>query len=161
MDLLFAKLRYSFPQKAKLIGVVNMHAAVLNAVRDTESSELPRDNEVMKFEMFPPGHDATRIIPNAIIREMLSPKAMIRTSVKAGRRTIWQTMPVIMDLGFLSMSTNVAGLIPSATPNITNANTILSRVEPPFIETLMASMLALNSGLIMKVFRLLSGQIYD
>ena len=85
---MFAKLRYSLPQNAKLIGVVKMQAAVFTAVSETESSEFPRDKDVIKFETLPPGHDATRIIPNAIIGEMKSPHAIIRRSVSAGRRKI-------------------------------------------------------------------------
>ena len=87
MPWLPAKLRYIFPQNAKLRGVVITHAAVLNAVSETDSSELPLDREVMKFEMLPPGHEATRIIPNAIIGEIQCPHIMMRINVSAGRRT--------------------------------------------------------------------------
>ena len=64
-----------------------MQAAVLNAVSDTESSEFPLESDVMKFEMFPPGHDATRIIPSAIIGEIQSPNSITSNNVSAGRRT--------------------------------------------------------------------------
>ena len=67
---------------------MNTQTAVLNAVSETDSSELPRERDVMKLEMFPPGHDATRIIPNAIIGEIHCPMAMIRTRVKAGMNNI-------------------------------------------------------------------------
>jgi hypothetical protein len=106
----------------------------------------------MKLDTFPPGQDATRIIPKAIIGEMKSPHAIIRSKVRAGSRIIWHTIPVMIDFGFVKMSTNVEGLIPSATPNITNARTILRSVEPPFIVTSIASRLAITSGLIMIVF---------
>ena len=125
-----------------------MQAAVLNAVSDTESSELPLEREVMKFEMFPPGQDDTSIIPSAIIGEIQSPHSIMRTNVSAGRRTSWQTIPVRMDFGFFMISTNVAGLMPRATPNITNARTMLRSVEPPFIVTSRASRLRMASGLI-------------
>ena len=49
---------------------------------------------------------------------------------------------IIMDLGFFIISTNVPGLMPSATPNITIANTTLRSVEPPLMVTSMASMLS-------------------
>ena len=66
--------------------------------------------------------------------------------------TSWQSMPVSMDFGFFMMSTNVAGLMPRATPNITNARTTFSSVEPPFIVTFRASRLRIASGLIMNLF---------
>ena len=125
---------------------------MLNAVSDTESSELPLESEVMKFDMFPPGHEATRIIPRANIGEIRFPIVMISTSVRAGRSTSWHTMPVIMDLGFLTMSTNVLGLMPSATPNITSARTMFRRVEPPFIVTLRASISRMICSLIIIKF---------
>ena len=46
------------------------HAAVLKAVSDTESSEFPLEREMMKLDMFPPGHEATSIIHKAIIGEI-------------------------------------------------------------------------------------------
>ena len=61
-------------------------AAVLKAVSDTESSVFPLEREVMKFEMLPPGHDETRIIPKAIIGDIQCPNAMIMHKVSAGRR---------------------------------------------------------------------------
>ena len=125
---------------------------MLNAVSDTESSELPLESDVMKFEMFPPGHDATRIMPRANIGETSFPIAMISTSVRAGRSTSWHTIPVIMDLGFFTMSTNVLGLIPSATPNITSARTTFRRVEPPFIVTFKASISRIICSLIIIKF---------
>ena len=82
-----AKLRYILPQNAKLSGVVKTHAAVLKAVRETDSSEFPLESEVMKFEMFPPGHDATRIIPKAIIGESQCPQTMVSSNVSAGSST--------------------------------------------------------------------------
>ena len=46
-----AKFRYILPQKEKFKGEVNMHTAVLNAVRDTESSVFPLDNDVMTMKV--------------------------------------------------------------------------------------------------------------
>ena len=131
-----------------------MQAAVLNAVRDTESSVLPRESEVMKLEMFPPGQDATRIIPRAIIGDIQFLNVMVRRKVNAGRRIIWQIMPNNIDFGFVNTSTNVLGLIPRATPNITKASTMLIVFIPAsFIFTLIASSCAITSGLISVVFR--------
>jgi hypothetical protein len=130
-----------------------MQAAVLNAVRDTESSVLPRDSDVMKLEMFPPGQEATRIIPNAIIGDIQFLNVIVRRNVSAGSRMSWHITPRKIDCGFLKMSTNVFGLIPSATPNITKANTILMAFMPAsFMFTLIASRCAITSGLISVVF---------
>ena len=76
------------PQKEKLSGVVNMHNAVLMAVSETESSVFPLQRDVMKLEMFPPGHAATRIIPSAIIGDIQFLKVIVRRKVKAGRSII-------------------------------------------------------------------------
>lgn len=130
-----------------------MHAAVFTAVRETDSSVFPLESEVMKFEMFPPGHDATRIIPNAIIGEIHPSNIMVRRNVRPGSRSIWQMMPNTTDFGFINMSMKVLGLIPKATPNITKASTILMAFMPAsFIFTLMASICAITSGLITIVF---------
>ena len=63
-----------------------MHAAVLNAVSDTDNSVFPLEKDVMKFEMLPPGHAATRIIPSAIIGEIQSLSSIVKRNVSAGRR---------------------------------------------------------------------------
>lgn len=52
---------YKPPQNAKLKGVEMGAKAVLNAVSVMDSSELPLDKEVIKFEILPPGHEATNI----------------------------------------------------------------------------------------------------
>ena len=146
---LSANLRYIAPQKEKLIGVVKMQAAVLNAVSETESSVLPLERLVMKFDMLPPGHDATRSIPRAIIGLIHPSNVIVRRNVSAGRSISWQMIPRTTDCGFFMTSMNVLGLIPSATPNITKARTILIAFIPAsFIFTLIASRLAITSGLI-------------
>ena len=119
------------PQNEKLNGVVNTQSAVLMAVSETDNSELPLQSEVMKLEMFPPGHAATRIIPSETIGVRILLNVMQRTNVNAGRRISWQIIPMITDLGFLRMSINVFGLIPSATPNITIARTMFNASIPP------------------------------
>ena len=125
-----------------------MQAAVLNAVSDTDSSVFPLDSDVMKLEMFPPGHDATRIIPNAIIGDIQFLNVIVRRNVSAGRRINWQIIPNMTDLGFLMMSMNVLGLMPKATPNMTKASTMLIAFIPAsFILTLIASRCAITSGL--------------
>ena len=140
MKLFSANLRYRPPQNAKFIGVVKMQAAVLNAVSDTDSSVFPLDREVMKFEMLPPGQDATRSIPRAIIGEIIPFIAIARRSVRQGSSTSWQIIPMMMDFGFCSMLMKVAGLMPSATPNITNARTMFMMFIPvSFMLTFIAS----------------------
>lgn len=74
-----------------------MQAAVLKAVSDTESSVLPLDREVMKLDMFPPGQDATRIIPKAIIGEIQFLNVIVRRKVNAGSSTSWQMIPNMTD----------------------------------------------------------------
>ena len=63
---------------AKLAGVVKMAAVVVTADIDTESSRLPFEIEVMKFDTLPPGHDATKIIPIATIGVMCLWRMTIR-----------------------------------------------------------------------------------
>ena len=130
-------------------GVVNMARAVLMAVRLTDSSMLALESEEIKLEMFPPGQEATRIIPIAIVQVMLSPKARASRKVNRGSSTIWHTKPRITDLGLVKTLMNIFGLMPRATPNITNASTMLMVFIPPaFSVTLMASIAAAVSGLI-------------
>ena len=78
---------YIEPQKKKLNGVTSGANAVVIAVSDTESSIFPLDREDMKFEMFPPGQDATRIIPSATIGVMNGERASATAKVTAGRPT--------------------------------------------------------------------------
>ena len=55
---------------AKLAGVVKMAAVVVTADIDTDNSRFPFEIEVIKFEILPPGHEATNIIPMATIGVM-------------------------------------------------------------------------------------------
>ncbi len=117
------------------------------AVRLTESSTLALAREDMKLEMFPPGQDATRIMPRPIIGEIHRLMRMASRQVKAGSRTNWHVAPRMTDLGFLNTSTNVPGLMPSETPYMTKASTILMVFIPPaFRVTWIWSMAAAVSG---------------
>ena len=78
---------YMDPQKKKLNGVTRGANAVVIAVRDTESSMFPFEREDMKFEMFPPGQDATRIIPSATIGVISGESASATANVTAGSPT--------------------------------------------------------------------------
>ena len=115
----------------KLAGVITTASAVLIAVRDTESSTFALESEDMKLEMFPPGHEATSIIPSAIIGDIALPKPSARRKVNAGSSMNWQTIPRITDFGCLNTSANIFGLIPSATPYITKASTMFIVFIPP------------------------------
>jgi hypothetical protein len=48
-----------------LKGVIKIADKVAKAVRVTDSAVLPFANDDKKFDMLPPGHDATSIKPNA------------------------------------------------------------------------------------------------
>ena len=76
---------YMFPQNEKFSGVLNTHTAVLIAVSETDNSVFPLESEVMKFDMFPPGHDATRIIPSDIMGESQFLNVIVIRNVSAGR----------------------------------------------------------------------------
>ena len=76
---------YIEPQKKKLRGVMKGANAVLIALRVTESSTFPLEREDMKFEMFPPGQDATSSIPKATIGVMKGESASATAKVTAGR----------------------------------------------------------------------------
>ena len=133
-------LLYSEPHTKKLSGVMIGAQAVETAVIDTDSSTLPFDSDEMKFEMLPPGHEATRIIPSAIIGVITGLSASAIAKVTAGRPTHCNNKPVITDLGFINTSLKVCVLIPSATPNITNAKMILTiaiPLSPKLIVTLL------------------------
>ena len=78
---------YIDPQKKKLNGVTRGAKAVVIAVSETDSSMFPLDREDMKFEMFPPGQDATSIIPSATIGVMNGESASATAKVTAGSPT--------------------------------------------------------------------------
>ena len=59
-------------QKKKFAGVITNASKEEKAVSVTESATLPRDKSVKKFDTFPPGQAATRIIPSAIPGEGVS-----------------------------------------------------------------------------------------
>ena len=51
--------------------------------------------------------------------------------VRAGSRMSWHSMPRNTDLGFWKTSTKMWGLMPRATPYITNARMMLMVFMPP------------------------------
>ena len=58
---------YKLPQNCKLNGVIKIAALVANAVRLTLRAVFPPDRWVIKLEIFPPGQEATMIIPRAML----------------------------------------------------------------------------------------------
>lgn len=139
---------YIEPQKKKLNGVTSGAKAVVTAVIEIDNSVLPFDSDEIKFEMLPPGHDATKIIPNAIIGVITGLNAKAMANVTAGRPTHCKMMPTITDLGFLNTSLNVCGLIPSATPNITKAKMMLTIAIPPWPKLIDTAFRASNCSFI-------------
>ena len=124
------------------------------AVRHTDSSIFALASELMKLEILPPGQEATRIMPSAMVHEIHPTLSISKASrnVSSGSRTSWQHTPRMTDLGFWKTSTKVCGLMPSATPYITKARTMLMVFMPPaFIVTLMLSMAASIPGFMVKV----------
>ena len=135
------------PHIQKLNGVIRTARAVLIALSDTDNSMFAFESELMKLEMFPPGHEATRIIPMAMVQLMLLPNANASRHVNMGSRTSWQSIPTKMGLGFLNRFRNVLGLMPSATPYMTKARMMLTVFIPPALSvTEMPSILLISSG---------------
>ena len=59
--------------------------AVVMAVNDTDKAILPFERADKKLEIFPPGQDAIRIIPSAIIGVIKGLNAIATAKVTAGR----------------------------------------------------------------------------
>jgi hypothetical protein len=70
----------------------------------------------MKFDMFPPGQEATRIIPKAILGDGF--KTSINKKVNKGRAKNCDKNPAKIDLGNLNTCKKLVTLNCSATPNI-------------------------------------------
>ncbi len=74
---------------------------VVIAVSETDSTMLPFESDERKFDMLPPGHDATNIIPSAIIGVINLFNANTTANVTAGRANHWRITPVNIDFGLL------------------------------------------------------------
>ena len=122
---------------AKLAGVVKMAAVVVTADIDTESSRLPFEMEVMKFDTLPPGQEPTKIMPIATIGVMCLWKMMMRRKVMAGMMIHWPMTPTRIDFGLRNTSAKVPGLMPSATPYITIARAIFSISIPDLLKLIL------------------------
>ena len=103
-----------------------MAEIVAMAVMLTDNATFPFASEEMKFEIFPPGHEATSIIPNAMVGVMRFLNTMIRMKVVSGRKKNWEKKPTIVALGFRATFLKCSGLISRATPNMIKARVRLS-----------------------------------
>ena len=56
-----------FPQREKFKGVIKTAANVAMAVKLTDKARFPFASDEIKFEIFPPGHAAIRIIPRPTV----------------------------------------------------------------------------------------------
>lgn len=117
------------PQKAKLNGVMNTASPVAMAVRVTLSSALPRERDDMKLEMLPPGHAATSSMPMATVGVMKRLNITTSRKVMAGSATNCESMPTMTGLGERISALNCDAFMPSATPNMMNANTKFSKSD--------------------------------
>jgi hypothetical protein len=124
------KRLYIDPQKKKFKGVTIGEKVVVIAVREIDNATFPFDNDDKKFEILPPGHDAINIIPNAIIGVITGLSNNAIRNVTAGRANHCKNIPRAIDLGFLTTSIIVRGLILNATPNMTKARIIFTIIIP-------------------------------
>ena len=117
-------------KKKKFKGVTIGEKVVVIAVREIDNATFPFDNDDKKFEILPPGHDAINIIPNAIIGVISGLSNNAIRNVTAGRANHCKNTPRAIDLGFLTTSIIVRGLILNATPNMTKARIIFTIIIP-------------------------------
>ena len=92
---------------------------------------LPLAYDDMKFEMLPPGQEATRSMPRATMGVMTLLNANATRSVTKGSAIHCIMQPTMIDFGWRKTSLKVSSLMPSATPNITSAKMMLTRVISP------------------------------
>ena len=123
---MLANWLYMEPQKKKLNGVMTGAIDVVIAVKETDSTVFPFESDVKKLEILPPGHEATNIIPRAIIGVIRGLNARTTANVTAGRANHCSMAPTNIDLGLSTSSLMVRGLMPRATPNITKARMIFT-----------------------------------
>ena len=128
---MLANWLYREPQKKKLNGVMIGAIVVVMAVNETDSTVFPFESEVRKLDILPPGHEATNIMPRAIMGVMKGFNMIVIKKVTAGRATHCSMTPVRIDLGLLIISFSLSGLMPRATPNITKARMMFTMVMPP------------------------------
>jgi hypothetical protein len=95
---------YNPPQIAKFRGVRKVAARVAKAVKLTDNATLAFASDEIKFEIFPPGQAAIKIIPIATdgggLRSSTNPK------VSAGNRINCDPIPRSADLGLFRICLN-------------------------------------------------------
>jgi hypothetical protein len=123
--------------------------AVEIAVIETLSSTLPLESDEIKFDILPPGQQATSIIPRAIIGVIKGLRTKATAKVIAGRPTHCRRIPIITDFGFLKTSLKVSVLMPSATPNITKARIKFTIIIPPVPKLIVRLLKDSNCSLIL------------
>ena len=79
-------------QNRMLNGVIKKADTEVTAVRVTDKATFPLAINEKKFETLPPGHAATKIIPNAI--PCGGDQIIIKRMVNAGNKTYCETNPV-------------------------------------------------------------------
>ena len=131
---------------------------VVIAVSETDSTMFPLDRDERKFDMFPPGHEATSIIPRAIMGVISGLNANATANVIAGSANHCNIAPTIIDLGFFIISFIVRGLMPRATPNMTKARMMFTIIIPPSPKFIVTELRDSNCSFI--VYRLYISQKY-
>jgi len=99
-----------------LNGVKKGLKKVATAVSVTDRETLAPEMDEKKLEIFPPGQDATKIIPSAKAGWGL--KARIKIKVSKGSKRNWEPTPAKTAFGFFFSWLKSAVFIPSATPNM-------------------------------------------
>ena len=94
-------------------------------MRETDSDKLAPAIDEKKLEIFPPGQDATKIIPNANMGCGL--KITINIKVRRGRRINWEKAPAMAAFGFVRNWWKSLESIPRATPNMMKPKKKLSK----------------------------------
>ena len=115
---------------AKLSGVSITADRVAIAVRLTESATFAFASEDIKLEILPPGQEATKIIPIAMVGVIKFPNKMRRMNVTKGIAKNCEKNPIMVDFGFKAMSLKCWGFISRATPNIMKARVIFNTKRP-------------------------------
>ena len=121
-------LGYNLPQKVTLKGVIKIAPAVDSAVMVTDNAVSPLPVCVMKFETFPPGQEATMIIPNATLGGGLM--IMISKKVSAGITKNCANTPINGPLGERIARLKSSRLKSSETPNMINPRTMFNAISP-------------------------------
>lgn len=117
----------AFAQKLKFNGVKIGVISVAIPVRPTERAVFAPEIDEMKFEIFPPGHAATKSIPSA--NAGCGFKSNTIRKVKKGSSKNWEITPVITPFGLSDIILKSVGLIPRAIPNMINPKQIFRRVK--------------------------------